>query len=92
MEVVCDHCGEMTKIDLKEKNHPNNIKEKYFKCEHCYYHYTSYVSDARVRKLQRKRHKVKHDDVDKYHDIQQEIKERMTYLKNNLINFGRADL
>jgi len=92
LEVICDQCGQLTSVDLKEKTHPNKIKENYFKCEHCFYHYTSYVTDARVRKLQRKRHEVKSVDVDKYRDIQEQIKERMTHLKHNLINFGRADL
>ncbi|MBD7984420.1 hypothetical protein H9649_07505 [Sporosarcina sp. Sa2YVA2] len=87
---LCDHCGKITDVVFKEKKHPNNIHETYFDCEHCYYHYTSYVTDSKVRRLQRKR------DcslvADERLKLFEEIKSKMNLLKYNLIHFGRADL
>ena len=87
---LCNHCDYITDVVFKEKKHPNDIRETYFKCEHCFYHYTSFVTDKRVRKMQRQLQvggrqngKVK---------LFEDIKSRMSELKYNLINFGRADL
>ena len=87
---LCNHCDYITDVVFKEKKHPNDIRETYFKCEHCFYHYTSFVTDKRVRKMQkqlqvggRQNGKVK---------LFEDIKSRMSELKYNLINFGRADL
>lgn len=92
-QALCDQCGKITDVDFKEQSHPNNIKEAYFKCEHCFYHYTSFVMDGKVRKLQRIRDDLKGlHNADRRLEIQQQINERMNLLKYNLINFGRADL
>ena len=82
---LCNHCDYITDVVFKEKKHPNDIRETYFKCEHCFYHYTSFVTDKRVRKMQRQLQvggrqngKVK---------LFEDIKSRMSELKYNLINF-----
>ncbi len=93
LTALCNHCEKITDIDFKMKHHPNRIEETYFKCEHCYYHYTSFVTDGRVRKLQRKKDSIKGlHNAAKRLELQEEINERMSLLKYNLINFGRADL
>ena len=79
-----DKCGLITDVVFKQAKHPNDIQETYFKCEHCHYRYTSFVTDAWVRKQHRK---AKGNLV-----INEEVNERMTQLKYNLINYGRADL
>lgn len=86
---LCNQCDKITDVILKEEQHPNKIQETYFKCEHCYYRYTCFVTDAKVRKLQRKISTV---TLDKRLSMQEEINDRMGKLKYNLINFGRADL
>lgn len=87
---LCDNCGKITDVNFKEKKHPNEIRETYFSCEHCYYHYTSFVTDSKVKKLQRKRDgSTISDERLRLHD---QISQRMSLLKYNLINFGRADL
>lgn len=89
----CTKCDYITDIVFKEKKHPNNIQETYFKCEHCHYHYTSFVTDAKVRKMQRKRNALTGDyNLQRRIELFDEIGKRMTRLKYNLINFGRADL
>lgn len=90
---LCNHCEKITDVVFKVKYHPNKIQETYFKCEHCYYHYTSFVTDAKVRKLQRKKDNIKglHNAANRL-ELQEEINERMSQLKFNLINFGRADM
>ena len=90
---LCNECGKITDVEYKEQKHPNEIWETYFKCEHCYYHYTCFVTDKWVRK----KHKVATQlraikQVSKLEEIQNQINERMSRLKYNLINFGRADL
>lgn len=87
---LCDQCGKITDVEFKEQRHPNDIHETYFKCEHCYYHYTSFVTDKWVRKMQRKKDTL--TTKDKRLEIQEQINNRMSQLKYNLINFGRADL
>lgn len=90
---LCNHCGKITDVVFKEQSHLNNIKETYFKCEHCFYHYTSFVTDQRVRKLQRKKESLTGThNIDNRLKLQDEINERMSRLKHNLFNFGRADL
>lgn len=93
LTALCDHCGKITDVVFKEQSHPNNIKETYFKCEHCFYRYTSFVTDSKVRKLQRKKDSMKgNHNIDNRLKLQEEINSRMSLLKYNLINFGRADL
>jgi|SRR5699024_6352823 len=93
LTALCDQCGYITDVVFKQRYHPNKIQETFFKCEHCYYHYTSFVTDARVRKTQRKKDTIiGQHTAGKRREMQQEINSRMSLLKNNLINFGRADL
>lgn len=90
---LCNECGKITDVVFKQKHHPNKIQETYFKCEHCFYHYTSFVTDTKVRKLHRKRDNTKGIyNAEKRLEIQEEINSRMFRLKDNLIRFGRADL
>lgn len=86
---MCDNCHKITDVVFKEQRHSNEIRETYFQCEHCHYRYTSYVTDKRVRKMQRKKSNL---PWDKRLELQEEINSRMSQLKYNLINFGRADL
>lgn len=88
---LCNKCGKITDVVFKETHHPNKIQETYFKCEHCYYHYTSFVTDAWVRKKQRKAADLRMSSR-RVNKTKEQINERMSWLKNNLIQFGRADL
>lgn len=88
---TCDHCHQITTVKFRAKNHPNDIKETYFKCIHCHYHYTSFVTDKWVRKMQRKL-RQKGGRQNGRAQLQKDINSRMKDLKNNLINYGRADL
>lgn len=87
---LCNQCGKITDVEFEEQRHPNNIRETYFDCEHCYYRYTSFVTDKKVRKLQRKKDKTTIPEQRVL--LHEQISERMSLLKFNLINFGRADL
>lgn len=90
---ICDNCGKITDVEFKEQRHANDIRETYFKCEHCFYHYTSFVTDSEVRKMQRKRDGMTGDrNTDNRLKLHEQVKERMAILKYNLINYGRADL
>ncbi|MDY7044048.1 hypothetical protein RVS70_07490 [Virgibacillus sp. M23] len=93
MIALCDKCNRVTNIAYKTKQHPNSIKETYFKCDQCHYHFTCFVTDKRVRKLQQKRDELngQHNAV-KRQRIQEDINNRMKQLKYNLVNYGRADL
>ena len=78
--------------------HPNDIVETYFKCTHCYYHYTAYVKNKRVDKLHKKLGKMLRDEEGNYLDkekaeqTREEVANVMNRLKDNLINYGKADL
>ncbi|GIO22442.1 hypothetical protein [Oceanobacillus sp. J11TS1] len=93
MLATCNNCGEILTVKFQKKKHPNNIEETYFECDRCYYHYTSFVTDKKVRKLQEKKEQLKGDHyINKRLELQEQINERMSKLKDNLIRFGRADL
>ncbi|GAB2561012.1 hypothetical protein [Gracilibacillus alcaliphilus] len=90
---MCNNCGHVFNIVFKEKSHPNNIKETYIECDRCYFHYTSFVTDSRVRKLQKKKDQLKGAiHIERRLELQDQINARMARLKDNLIRFGRADL
>lgn len=94
---LCNHCGKITDVVFKETHHPNKIRETYFKCQYCYYHYTSFVTDTKVRKMQKKAKDLRMsgrrtNKTQELFKLQEQINERMSWLKNNLIQFGRADL
>lgn len=104
VRATCNNCRKITDVVFQEKKHPNKIREGYFECEHCYHHYTTYVTDAWVRKRIKKIKglrllSVKEGaSIDNDHlgreikQIQNEIKFQMSKLKHNLIVFGKADL
>lgn len=91
--IHCDECGKHTNTTLRNKTHARGIKEMYFKCDHCYYHYTVAVTNKRARKLQRimKRKRIPYTKNGTSKE-QIELDEIMTRLKNNLIMYGVADL
>ena len=90
---LCNECGKITDVIYQEQKHPNDIRETFFKCEHCYYHYTCFVTDKWVRKKQEVAAQLRvKNQVSKLQELQQQINERMSRLKYNLSNFGRADL
>lgn len=90
---LCNECGKITDVAFKQKHHPNKIQETYFKCEHCYYHYTCFVTDAWVRKRQEQTAQMRANKLtSKLEETQKQINKRMSHLKYNLIRFGRADL
>lgn len=88
LTALCDQCNYITDVVFNKAKHPNGIEETYFTCEHCHYRYTSFVTDSWVRKKQ----KDKLTTATKRLELQEEINNRMSRLKYNLINFGRADL
>ena len=90
---LCNECGKITDVIYQEQKHPNDIRETFFKCEHCYYRYTCFVTDEWVRKKQKVAAQLRvKNQVSKLQELQQQINERMSRLKYNLVNFGRADL
>lgn len=91
LTAVCNNCNKITDVYFEQDYHPNKIQETYFECGHCYYRYTSFVTDAWVRKKQRQAVllRSKNKPVE---ELQEQINNRMSVLKYNLVNFGRADL
>ncbi len=94
--VTCNHCGDITNVSFKEKHHKNGIKETYFKCNQCQYHYTSFVTDKTVRKMQRKTARLRSNISNKSNtnasdellELQKKINQRMSRLKDDLLNRG----
>lgn len=95
LTALCDHCNKITDVIFKKEKHPNGIEETYFKCEHCFYRYTSFVTDKWVRKQQgnlKAMPRKNNGNIKLMDEKQIQINKRMEMLKYNLINFGRADL
>jgi|SRR5690625_640794 len=93
--IYCDKCSTYMDITLQKKKHPRDIREVYFKCGQCHYHYTVSVTDKRVRKVQRKMKqkgiRFTNNKEDRTKE-QTEIEDTMSRLKSNLILYGVADL
>lgn len=62
--VDCDHCHKPFNIQPKEKKHGKGITETYFICPHCKHRYTSFVTNAEIRKRQREIRQL-HESVNK---------------------------
>lgn len=52
-EVYCNECNTDFAIVPKKKKHGQGIQETYFTCPECSFHYTAFITDANVRKIQR---------------------------------------
>ncbi|MUK89147.1 hypothetical protein GMD78_12260 [Ornithinibacillus sp. L9] len=86
MRVTCTNpdCNKVFKMQLKEKNHPRGIKEHYFTCKHCKKRYTSFITDKKVRVLQKEMKRT--TDVDRRMAIVKEVEERKKTLMQNFMN------
>ncbi|MCG1029299.1 hypothetical protein J5S49_13460 [Virgibacillus halodenitrificans] len=83
---LCDNCGKITDVIFQEKEHPNEIKETYFKCEHCNKHTTCFVTDKQARTMQedlKGMRKVETDST-KLEQYQDKINQRMEVLKRGI--------
>lgn len=82
---TCDNCGDITPITFKTRPHPNGIEETYFTCKHCAHHYVCYVTDYKVRAMQRRKGKmIGGSRIDDRLAAQETINERMEVLKHEL--------
>lgn len=53
---MCDECGTMTLVKgcSKIRKHDDGIREHYIKCPRCRTEYTSYYTNADIRRMQQK--------------------------------------
>ncbi|MGD6781338.1 hypothetical protein ACQCT3_18050 [Sutcliffiella horikoshii] len=84
LSAVCEKCGETTTVKFQDKLHDAGKTETFFTCEHCNYHYTTHVTDKRVRLWQEEKDQLR--DADQRHNMQLRINKRMERLKDELIN------
>lgn len=89
MDAQCRLCEEKTKVRFKEKQHPRGVKETYFRCEHCNERYSCFVTDGKVRKLQKeidriRRDKLSAENIRKLDEKQAKVNRLMADLKYNL--------
>lgn len=84
--VRCDNCGMMTTVNFQEKKHPHTLKETYFKCDVCGYHYTCFVTDKKVCNMQKQTKMLRLQGKQKELDqLQEKINKRMTMLKQKVL-------
>jgi|SRR5690625_362035 len=96
--VQCDECHGHFKVNLKQKKHGNGVIETYFTCRHCDKHYTSFVTNARARRMQRTISKlyksINIHDIESFQNKQREIeqeKQKLKQLMDELKNkYGRS--
>lgn len=83
MNATCDNCNQITKIEFKQAQHPKGIQETYFMCEQCNKRYTCFVTDNKVRGMQKQLQQKggRQNGRGKLHN---DIKERMAKLKYEL--------
>ena len=88
MIAQCDNCGMPTTIEYKVKKHEGTVRETYFTCDHCQYHFTCFVTDNKVRKAQAELKRLRqsgkvHSEV--LIDRQNKINKRMKQLKDKVM-------
>ena len=95
MEAKCVKCGEVSKVKIKERQLPKGLQETFIKCPECGDEQICFVTDAKVRRLQKdmaniRKHKTlsqqRIDTVERMHD---EVVERMDRLKSERIDSKR---
>lgn len=83
----CDHCGMMTTIKFKEKNHSGGTRETYFECVVCNHHYTCFVTDQKVRDMQSQAKRLRAVGKQKeLQELQEKINQRMAKLKQTVVD------
>ncbi len=87
MNALCTSCNKITKVSYKEIQHPKSIKETYIECEHCNDHVTCFVTDGRVREMQKKiRRLTGSGNMNSRIRIKEEVNNRMAKLKQEFNN------
>ena len=82
IKALCDNCEEITDIEYLVTYHPKSIQETYIECEHCQDHTVCFVTNNKVRSLQKEMRNT--DNTDKRVQLQEEVNERMGRLKHEL--------
>ena len=90
---TCNHCENITTIEYKTKKHPKGLTETYFKCVVCNHHYTCFVTDKKVREMQKKAKNLRmvskfRDVTNELQSLQEKINSKIKRLKEELINNG----
>jgi len=79
-----------TTIQFKTQDHPRGIKETYFKCQQCNKRYTCFVTNKAVRRKQKEIRSLTGLANTKIRErLQNEVNQRMSELKSELINNGQ---
>lgn len=77
----CDKCSFKFNPKLKEKSHGVEIKEAYFLCPKCKFKYTSFFTNAQIRKEQRIVKKMrKYIPAMKVHETEEEYRAKVDKL------------
>jgi DNA repair ATPase RecN len=90
LTATCDNCDKITKVVFKKRYLPKSVQETYFNCQECNQHFTCFVTDKKVRDLQKKIARLKKLPYNKYPvdevlQLQEEINNRMSNLKSDLM-------
>ncbi len=104
--VRCDYCEEEFEIFPLEKQHKKGVVETYFVCPHCNHHYTSFVTDEKIRTMQQRAKRMFESlgvigttrSIDEYDAtwkelkvFREEIRNRIRTLKEEVINEGEME-
>jgi phage terminase large subunit GpA-like protein len=86
---TCNHCQNITTINYQTKKHKSGLIETYFKCMVCNHHYTCFVTDKKVREMQKKAKNLRmvskfRDVTNELQSLQEKINERMERLKKSV--------
>lgn len=83
MQVTCDQCNQVTKVNYVEVYMPDGLKATSFHCQHCQHQYVCFVTDRGVRDMQKVRDNLRGDKyIDERLRLQEDINGRMVVLKH----------
>jgi len=91
-DVVCSECGIKSKIKFKERQLPKGIKETYIKCPICSDHKTCFITDKKVRELQKEVNRLRNKSrktIEIINDIQAKQNEIIKRMDDLLQKHGR---
>lgn len=81
-EATCSECGLLTRVEFKERKFGRGLHETYLTCENCHVKTTAFITNAKVRKLQKESEELRENPMKTEYD---EIK-----LENNFAKISET--
>lgn len=69
MEALCNECRQETDVKFKTRKFGDGLVETFFKCRNCHVKYVAFITDKKVRRLQKETNKLRNDPNKSVNDL-----------------------